>query len=90
MFPVEYVTDFPEEVNNSFYWCVCVCVCVCVCARVCMYMYIVCVCRCVYICVLYIIMCLLEVTKQLTCMRHSCCTSNQFCITTYSSYMSFA
>ena len=41
--------------------------------RVCMYMYIVCVCRCVYICVcvLYIIMCLLEVTKQLTCMRHA-------------------
>ena len=23
---------------------------------------------------------LLEVTKQLICMRHSCCASNQFCI----------
>ena len=30
---------------------------------------------------------LLEVTKQLTCMKHLCCTSNRFCITTYSSYI---
>ena len=32
---------------------------------------------------------LLEVTKQLTCMKQSCCTSNQFSITTYmySSYI---
>ena len=45
----------------------------------------------VHVCV-YVYTCIkvhihsLEVTKQLTCMRHSCCTTNQFCITTYSSY----
>ena len=33
---------------------------------------------------------LLEVAKQQTCMKCSYSASNQFCITAYSSYMSFA
>ena len=32
-------------------------------------------------------LCNYDVPKQLSCMKHSCCTSNQFCITSYSSYI---